>query len=276
MSLSSPLSAAEIPWIVSANDALKMRDSIDIWETRSGARYTLGHVEGSHRVSWKDFSQTKKPNKGKLLDHGALQTQLRKHGVRTGRPIFVLGDPIRGWGEEGRIVWMLRAVGHPAAMIDGGFDAMKRAGAETASGWGTEIAPGDVTITKTIGWSADASDVQDALKSKVAIVDVREPREYAGKTPYGESRGGHVPGAVSLHYKELLAEDGTLLPRSQLLKKLNDAGIAPTREVIAYCTGGVRSGWMVVVLSHLGFGAKNYAGSMWEWTAGSVDDFPVE
>ena len=59
--------------------------------------------------------------------------------------------------------------------------------------------------------------IRDELRNSlgppgIALLDVREPREYAGETPYGESRGGHVPGAKHLFYKALLESDGKVLP----------------------------------------------------------------
>ena len=42
-------------------------------------------------------------------------------------------------------------------------------------------------------------------------------------------------------------------------------------------SGGVRSAWLVVVLMDLSFAhARNYAGSMWEWSALPSDQYPLE
>jgi thiosulfate/3-mercaptopyruvate sulfurtransferase len=100
------------------------------------------------------------------------------------------------------------------------------------------------------------------------IWDTREDREYTGATPYGEARGGHIPGAVGLWYGDLLATDGTLLAEPELRALLIARGIRPDRSVITACTGGVRSGFAYAVLRDLGYPqVANYDGSMWEWSA---------
>jgi len=61
----------------------------------------------------------------------------------------------------------------------------------------------------------------DIGKAGVVIIDAREDREYTGGTPYGESRGGHVPGAKHVWFKDLISKDGYLLSKEQLAEKLH-------------------------------------------------------
>jgi thiosulfate/3-mercaptopyruvate sulfurtransferase len=112
----------------------------------------------------------------------------------------------------------------------------------------------------------------------LTILDSREPREYQGATPYGESRGGCVPGAIALYYRQLLREDGFLKPEAEIRQILADKGVQG-EEVVAYCTGGVRSAWLVAVLQSLDAprfrGVYNYPGSMWEWSSRPASDCPL-
>ena len=64
-------------------------------------------------------------------------------------------------------------------------------------------------------------------------LDAREPREYAGETPYGESRGGRVPGSNHLFYKDLLDADGYILSAQQIRAKLSAIGVADGSEIAA-------------------------------------------
>ena len=58
--------------------------------------------------------------------------------------------------------------------------------------------------------------------------------------------------------------------------RLKKAGIPSNKQVVVYCTGGVRSGWLVMLLADLGYkDARNYAGSMWEWAARPAKDYPL-
>ena len=271
-----PVQAAE-SWLLSADKAVALIPDATVLDTRGGATFGLSHVEGSTRVTWKEFSKTKSSDRGELLSDKALQKAIERVGVRNDRTVIVVGDP-DAWGEDGRVVWMLRAAGHEAVfMVDGGYPALKKAGAATSVGFSHPQSDGEFKIRWQPKLTSTSADVKAALASgKTVILDVREQREYDGKTPYGESRGGHVPGAKHLWFKDLLEKDGTLRSRSDLEKELTARGVTRDVPVIAYCTGGIRSGWMVAVLVSMGYQVSNHAGSMWQWSSLPERDFPLE
>jgi len=281
-----PAYAGQGGWIVSADRARALHTAgATFLDTRSGEAYKAGHLSGARHAPWQRFSQAQSPNRGRLLaDDQDLTTLLRQAGVHTSRPVVVIGDTINGWGEDGRMVWMLRTLGHPdAALLDGGHHALTEAGLPVDQ----KIPPtgqGDFTVKRTGAWDVQKEALQKIVLANVAntnpavvLADTRELREFNGAVPYGEARSGHLPGAVHLHYATLLNTVGKLRPRDTLLQRLAQRGITPDKEVIAYCTGGVRSGWFVVLLADLGFSrVRNYAGSMWEWSAGPADQYPLE
>lgn len=264
-------------WVVSPAQANELlRAGSTLLDARSNARQTL---QGSVIVSWQQFSQPKGPNHGKLLDdNAALSQKLQAVGVSGDRPVVVVADPVKGWGEDGRIVWMLRSLGHPAAvLVDGGYSALAATGIPLTSYRATIAAtPGTFEVKRTNQWDISRDQLRDQLDApNMVIIDVREPREYNGRTPYGEHRGGHLPGAIHIYYKELLDSAGTLLPREAILAKLAEQGITPEAQIVTYCTGGIRSGWFTSVLTSLGFDAKNYSGSAWEWAAAPAAQYPL-
>ena len=85
---------------------------------------------------------------------------------------------------------------------------------------------------------------------------------------YGELRGGHVPGAASLWWETLFDANG-LRPPDVMARTFDDLGIVSYARTpaIAYCTGGIRSGFVVLIGAALGVPMANYDGSMWEWAA---------
>lgn len=238
-------------------------------------------IDGAIAVTWQQFSESQAPHRGNLLqDQAELGQRLRAVGIERDRPVVVFGNPSQGWGEEGRIVWMLRSLGHPqAVLVDGGYEALKAAGLAPGKAVAMAPAPGDFVPQPQGDWQIDQEALRGAIATptdNLVIIDTREPREFAGATPYGESRGGHLPGAVNLHFSQLLDDQGYLLPEEEIRDRLIDLGITPEQTIIAYCTGGIRSGWLAVVLTDLGYDAKNYAGSMWEWSAGNAAKYPME
>jgi thiosulfate/3-mercaptopyruvate sulfurtransferase len=234
-----------------------------------------GLVPNAVPVVWQDLSQPDLPTKGQLLDDDAvLSKKLQALGVSKNQAIVVLGDPANGWGEDGRIAWTLRTLGHSkVVMVDGGLPALQQLGHPAVL---PAKIPGDFVVTRSKQFEIRKEELKDRLgKTGTVIFDVREPREYEGKTPYGESRGGHLPGAKALWFKELIGKDGRLLPRPEIEKLLASQGVTKDTEVVSYCTGGIRSGWFTVLLSDLGYKAKNYTGSIWEWSAAPPDQYPL-
>jgi thiosulfate/3-mercaptopyruvate sulfurtransferase len=274
---------AQNDWIITGQRAAELHGNALFLNARVRTMhaYRKQHVAGAVPAYWSHFSEPNDPLRGLLLeDRMLLQSRLRDVGVRADQPVVVVGDPIGGWGEDGRIVWMLRALGHrTAALVDGGQAALVAAGLLMQSGDPDSVAAGDFEISENNGLSSTASEMRALLASKPAdlsLVDTREPGEFTGATPYGELRGGHVPLAVHLYFKEMLNTTGRLLPKEQLLALLAARGVTPNKRVIAYCTGGVRSGWFVAVLADMGFSrVANYAGSMWEWSSLNEFEYPL-
>jgi len=127
-------------------------------------------------------------------------------------------------------------------------------------------------------------DVLQAQKdSGVNLVDVRSNDEFTGKViaPPGMTetaqRGGHIPGAKSVPWSTAVAPDGTFKSADELKKiYLDDKGVDPKKNTIAYCRIGERSSHTWVVLKYLlGLSnVKNYDGSWTEY--GSVVGVPIE
>jgi thiosulfate/3-mercaptopyruvate sulfurtransferase len=222
-----------------------------------------------------------------LDDVTVLTARLRQVGVRGDRPIVVIGNPPQDWGKAGRIVWMLRTLGHRAAvLVDGGYRAM----AKTTIPVTRKIQhraeqPGNFTIQRNHAWDIQQEElhlwVQEMMAGRspharpVIILDTREQQEFWGDTPHGEQRGGHLPGAIHLHYRELMDRQGMLLARAEIRQLLAERGISQEAIVVTYCTGGIRSAWVTTVLADLGWDARNYAGSMWEWATLAADHYPL-
>lgn len=270
-----------LDWVISVDRAVALIEEGDatVLDARGRGAWKRQRVEGAVPVDWEAFTPESKAARGTLLeDDDELARKLQGLGVSDERPVVVLGAADGGWGEAGRIVWMLRSLGHgAAAWVDGGHEAVVEAGVSTTDGGDVDKREGEFTVDRRDDWSIDRATLEEIYRGDdVVLLDTREPREYAGKTPYGEARGGHIPGAEHLYFKTLLRDDGRLKAARKIREMLEERGVGPEDRVVTYCTGGVRSAWVASVLVDLGYDVRNYAGSTWQWASGPADRFPLE
>jgi thiosulfate/3-mercaptopyruvate sulfurtransferase len=123
------------------------------------------------------------------------------------------------------------------------------------------------------------------VKAGGQLVDVRSPEEYSGARLHmpdypneGALRGGHIPGAKSIPWARAIdPADGTFRTAAELRKLyLEDNGLDPAKETVAYCRIGERSSHTWFALKYLlGFDqVRNYDGSWTEW--GNLVGVPIE
>lgn len=156
-----------------------------------------------------------------------------------------------------RLVWMLRAVGVAAALLDGG---------EPPAADGP--APGSAVLTPR-PWPAERlADLLDGPDGADLVLDARPRERFSGAPDPLDPRPGHVEGAVPLPARESLGEDGRLLPDAVLAQRFADAGVTPDADVVAYCGSGVTACHTLLVMEHLGLGqGRLYPGSWSQYGA---------
>lgn len=253
-------------------------DKVVVIDARGNEEYSKGHIPGAVAATWQDFANmTGKPGEtgwGVLLSKEQLAEKIGALGIDGTKQVIVYGQP-PGWGEDGRIVWMLRMAGiTDAKMLDGGLAAWKNGGGEISkdavqvAAVPFSIASMDESLTATTQWIVDH---QNTIK----IVDSRSEKEYNGATDYGEVRGGHLPGAINIPYESMFDKDGILKSSDELKEILTSAGLSPEDEIVTYCTAGIRSAHMALTMRAVGFEkARNYDASFHEWAGDS--SLPLE
>ena len=112
------------------------------------------------------------------------------------------------------------------------------------------------------------------LEKNPLVLDARSPKEYSGDMAPAGMRGGHIPGAVNLDWRETITENGRFKTPEELRRLLQKHGVDFDREVVTYCNSGTRSSQLYFVLRLLGHPmVRNYDGSWLDW--GSRLEFPV-
>ncbi|MDH5525767.1 MAG: sulfurtransferase [Nitrospirota bacterium] len=238
-------------------------ESPAILDVRGNLAYLKGHIPGSVATRWQEFCDPSHKVKGMLHpDHSVLAAGFSDLGVAVDRPVVLVSEPFENWGAEGRFFWMLHMLGHDdIRVLDGGYPKWRDEGRATAM---LPTRPRTVKFVPNLrtGTSIDRDGVAACMNGAApgtVVVDTRGADEFADQ--------GHVPGAVNLPWSAMYRNDGTFLLDTDLLPMLEKAGISPDKEIVPYCTGGVRSAVVFMVLHLKGYPkVKNYDGSWWEWT----------
>lgn len=240
-------------------------------DSRGWKQAILGTVDGAIATTWQDLSTCEEgkagdENWGKIPDADVLAKRLADLGITIDKEIIFLGETLDGWGDDSRLLWQVRAAGYTnVKMIDGGLQAAKDAGIETQM-FASKAVPGEVEIESIdmthVMTTEELQDDYDTYK----IVDVRTDEEYNGEILYDEAQGGHLPGAIHIRYTDLFQEDGTLKPNKELIAMFEEAGLQKEDKIVSYCTGGIRSAYMQLVLEMCGYeNTYNYDQSFWRW-----------
>lgn len=241
-----------------------------ILDARGEEAYVKGHIQGSISVAWPQFTNvTGTPGDegwGVLLDKEELSEQLSNLGITKNKTIIVYSDTKKGWGEDGRIVWMLRMVGvDNSKILDGGWNY-----------WNEK----ELEISKEVVVSNRSEFVIEEVKentnitteelirnlNELVIIDTREKEEFDGAIKYGEKRGGHIPNAINFTFNNVLNENGTFKTAAELEKLFIEVGLNKEDRIITYCTAGIRSAHLQIALEMMGYiDVKNYDSSYYEW-----------
>jgi len=164
-----------------------------------------------------------------------------------------------------RLVWMLRAIGHPAALLDGGLAAwpepLTDSRSEQPISSGAHFTPRPWPTERLAG-------IDEVAAGGALLIDARDRARYLGETPDAiDPRSGHIPGALSLPARESVGEDGLLRGEDELRKRFATAGVDGSREVISYCGSGVTACHNLLAMERAGLPpGRLYPGSWSQWS----------
>jgi thiosulfate/3-mercaptopyruvate sulfurtransferase len=171
-----------------------------------------------------------------------------------------------GGGIAARLVVMLRMVGRPAALLDGGIRAWTGP-LDLGRGTVPEGARAPFTVTP---WPADRLVGFDELPTTaVPVLDARSPERFRGEVEPIDPRAGHIPGATNAPFTDNLDPAmGRLRSPDELRRRFADLGVTDASVAICYCGSGVSACANVLALEHAGLGeARLFVPSWSGWVA---------
>ncbi len=202
------------------------------------------------------------PGRHPLPSSEAFAATMSKAGIGGGDPV-VCYDDVAG-SVAARLWWMLDAIGHRAAVLDGGLQAWV---GPVEQGPGPPCEPAAFTARP---WPhdriVDADRVAEAIRNHHALVlDARAAERYMGETEPIDPVAGHIPGALSAPWASNLdPATGRFLPARELRARYEALG--STEAAICSCGSGTTACHDILAIEIAGLGrARLYEGSWSDW-----------
>lgn len=244
--------------------------------------YATGHLHNAVHVDWQTDLQD--PDVRDYIGQKPFEALCSRLGITPDMTLVFYGDKSNWWATYA--FWTFTMMGHrDCRIMDGGRAKWEAEGRTLTTSVPTYESTDYTAATPNPSIRAFRDDVLDHMKSGGPLVDVRSPAEYIGEishAPHDPSseaalRAGHIPGASNVPWSRAANPDGTFKSREELEAiYIDEQGLDPRHETIAYCRIGERSSHTWFVLSYLlGFDrVRNYDGSWTEW--GNLVGAPIE
>lgn len=244
--------------------------------------YDAGHIPGAVGFNWQ--TQLQDQVKRDIIGKEAFEKLVGDAGISPGDTVVVYGDNNNWFAAYG--FWLFKIYGHAdVRLMNGGRVKWLNESDKPLTTDRPNPKPAGYKTTRTdLELRAFVPQVFEASKSgRWNLVDVRSPDEFTGKViaPPGMTetaqRGGHIPGATSIPWSTAVNQNGTFKSAEELRAiYLEQKGVDPNKDTIAYCRIGERSSHTWFVLKYLlGLkNVKNYDGSWTEY--GNLVGAPIE
>ena len=231
------------------------------------ARYLAKHIPGAVFFDIEELSDRSSPLPHMLPAPDVFSQSMSALGISDSMAIVIYEQ--EGVFSAPRAWWTLKTFGaRNVSLLDGGLRAWIEAGLPTQSG-SVPRAPAVFHARLDQNAVKDFSQMQQMIAAHGQILDARSAGRFAGTLP--EPRpgisSGHMPGATSIPYSELV-EEGRLKPVEELRHIFVARGVDLQQPITTTCGSGVTAAVLALGLEVIG--AKHvslYDGSWAEYAA---------
>ncbi|MBX6314427.1 MAG: sulfurtransferase [Isosphaeraceae bacterium] len=235
--------------------------------------YDMGHIPGAVKIDWQGDLQDQLIRD--YINAERFAQLCSRTGIANDTTVVFYGDKSNWWACYA--FWAFKLFGHKDCRVMNGGRKLWEAEGRPMTREVPKYPPTNYKVEAIDETKIRAfrDDVLAHSKARRPLIDVRSPAEYTGEKLHmedypqeGALRAGHIPGAKSVPWNRAVNEDGTFKSPEELRKiYLEECGLKPTDDVIAYCRIGERSSLTWFVLTYLlGFPkVRNYDGSWTEW-----------
>jgi thiosulfate/3-mercaptopyruvate sulfurtransferase len=258
-------------FVWSADKLKEHLNDVVVLDARTKEAYEKEHLPGAVQAYWTDWSNVAvSQDSGDwavIFDNEKLAELFAALGIDGKKPVVIYNDPLAGWGEEGRQLWTLRVAGlTDSYILNGGLSAWKASGYPVTDEPVMPVASEPPVLIRNDSLFASPEYLAENL-ARISVLDVREDEEYAGTKTYGEKTPGRIPNVKHYWFKDFYHADGTLYAPAEVRAAIERKGLNTEKEIVVYCTGGIRSGFAAIMLKIAGYDkVRNYNGSFSAWT----------
>lgn len=231
----------------------------------SRADYAAAHIPGAVFVDWLvDIVEPGSPSND-IASPERFGQAMRRLGIDRDSRVVVYDDAASMFAA--RLRWCLLYYGHDdVQLLDGGWNKWKAEGRPTNAET-PPVRQGNFKPAVQPGLRANAQAILSGIGGEsMQLLDVRSPAEFRGETSRAQS-AGHIPTAINLPAKTMIAADQTLKPAAELQAQFAEAGIdLQAADTVIYCNSGVSASLAMLALEQAGAtNLRVYDGSWKEW-----------
>lgn len=242
----------------------KANKSLIVIDARKATDYAKMHIMKAVNVPHEDLYKDG-PVEGLIKDPAALASYFGKKGISNTSTIVIYDDGSSKYNT--RVYWVLKYLGaENVQLLHKDMNQWKMARIPLTR---SVMPVKKVTFTPNVDKAilTEMPAVKAASKNASAIIiDTRDAVEYDGS--FKDSKG-HIPGAISIPYKEVLKANDSFKSKAELEALASKYKLAADKEIIVYCITSVRASVVFFALKNiLGYSnIKVYDGAYNEWVS---------